>query len=301
MNAERSLALFSIVVETPVHIRGGARQGGIAYPLWRAANGNLPAIPGSDLQSAVWEIVQESRPADESMLSGATEGNAAEKLSLVTFKAAEIILFPVRAACGVFAFITSLENLMHLKRFLTSDGGFHWVGLDELSSGQVMVCPGSDLVLKNNVVLEEYRLSASVSPELMVLAEWMAKNLWPSSAEYSFWQAKLRRSLTVLNSEDYRFFVEVNTELRALAVKPGVAVAGEFEECLPQDTVLLSHVLHDAEGSSMARRAVLERFANLGRDFVWLGSGREDGQGLCRIKCLPLEGAQTVEFPLNGA
>lgn len=301
MDTERGLALYSITVETRLHLAGGQARGSIAHPLWCLPGKGLAGIPAAVLSRAALAAFKRAYPALSDLEAIFSEGGPCR------IEDGEILLFPVRSPCGVFAYITCLENLLQLKRWMSSsaEASLHMAGLDNVSNGQAVVSPNSDILLKNNIVLEEYCFGASASPELAFLAGWLAQSMLPPQNEYAFWRGKLERSLVVLSNDDYAHLLKTCTEIAApkegLAETQPNGSGAEYYEYLPADTILTARWVLDLSKAVQAQAAtprdMLEILNNPAAQFLRLAEEPALGPGYCRLGCLPLDGAQAVKFP----
>jgi CRISPR-associated protein Cmr4 len=234
---------------------------------------------------------------------GPETDDASEHAGAFTPSDARLLLFPVRSLLGVFAWTTSRDALARFYRDATIAG----VSLgnatpDKLATIQnnkanstALVAPGNDVTADKKLVLEEFAFDAQEDQQVGVIADWLAANGLPASAEYDYWRKKLARSLVVLPQSAFqdftRFSVEVINRVK-LNNETKTAVDGALwsEEHLPTDTLLYAPLFatkpRAPENKTKLKNGkdVLDFVKKLELDRVQLGGDETVGRGLVNLR-----------------
>lgn len=257
--------VFFMLVETPLHAGSGNDLGVVDLPIQRERYTGFPKIEASGLKGSIREAF-ERLPGDELRMEALAKKfpkikeepqRYRQALNLVFgpetgdlhagalgFTDARLLLFPVRSARGVFAWVSCPAVLSRLRRELELAG----VSPPPVPEAGTMP-EGSDLLLKDNkVVLEEYTFTVRTDPGTTQLARWLVSYALPRDNVFSYWQEKMTKSLVVLPDDDFRDFTSLATEVvTRIRIDPDTATvqSGALfnEEYLPQESLLYSLAL----------------------------------------------------------
>ena len=318
---------FFILVETPLHVGSGNDLGVIDLPVQREKHTGFPKVEASSLKGCMREafnslVLNEETPRVAALeerfprlkgkrpnKDGETEYHYALELvfgpekgdlhaGALGFTDARLLLFPVRSALGVFAWITCPGVIVKF--------------IKELKLGEVKNLPcapeantvpeNSGLLCKENkVILEEYTFSVEKSKTTGELAGWLAEKVFPK--EMSYWQDKLKQNLVVLPDEDFRDFVNLSTEIiTRIKINPdtGTVQTGALfnEEYIPQESIFYTLVLTSPvlipekqekgifASESKEEEAILEFWQRGVPEVLQLGGNATIGKGIVRIKVI---------------
>jgi len=179
-------------------------------------------------------------PPKTEIIFGSTTSNAGDHAGAIAVGDAKILLFPVRSAKGVFAYVTSPLVLKRFKEDMELVGkkvDFTITGPEEneaFVAKNSAVKPSKDV--KDNVVLEDVALNAREEDLGSIVEE--LKKLLPDDIG-------LEKRLVIVHDDVFRAFVRLSTEVVARvaidASKGTVRQGGLwYEEFLPRDTLLYS-------------------------------------------------------------
>lgn len=341
-----------LMTETPLHAGSGDSLGVIDLPIQRERITLFPKIESSSLKGGVREALEieirkdfssiETDYAkihrvfgyDEGSLSKGEDGEEAQLRALfqdeqgapardfagcLGFTDARLLLFPIKSAKGVFAWITCplvLQRLYDdLRRAGTKGKEIHFLkDLAQKEEGYCMSRCRNSLAVKRmktsyTVLLEEYSFKLPVERKddekkpLRAFADWLADILFPgNNPDTLFWRDKLKRDVVVLSNDDFGDFVQLSTEvitrIKIDNTTGSVAVdeGGLFtEEYLPSESLLYTIVqaapeLNRAKGNEEDRRTgnkkdlssleVLTFFHERLNDHLQLGGNASLGKGL---------------------
>jgi CRISPR-associated protein Cmr4 len=234
-------------VETPLHAGSGSDLGIVDLPIQREKHTGFPKIEASGIKGCLRESFENKlkRENTELNLAFGPENTNEAHAGALGFSDARLLLFPVKSARGVFAWITCPQVLTRFKRDLKPcDIKYsHDVPSKETAS------KGSELFIKDGkVVLEEYTFSVKTDNEngaTTQFAQWLKENV--ANNMEGFWQDKIEKDILVLSDEDFKDFVTMSTEVIArtkIDDYTGTVAKGAlwYEEYLPVDSILYSIV-----------------------------------------------------------
>jgi CRISPR-associated protein Cmr4 len=244
--------LLFLYTETPLHVGSGSSLGTVDLPIQRERHTNLPMVQGSGIKGklrSVFEPDGNESPTSKAIFGPQKDGS--EHAGALSVGDARILLFPVRALAGVFAWVTCPLVISRLARDLQMAGQTElaW-NLNSLEvSGQNAYIPNSSTVKipngnENDVVLEEFSFRVQTSnSEVQKFADWLSGNVLPSGAEYKFWRDKIKQDLVIISDEAFTDFCQFSTDVVSRtkldpATKTVVTGALWTEENLPSDALL---------------------------------------------------------------
>jgi CRISPR-associated protein Cmr4 len=244
---------------TPLHPGSGASVGAVDLPVQRERYTNFPIVQASGVKGALRDVAEKlwaDKKEEIKVVFGPETEKASDYGGALAFTDARLLLFPVRSARGIFAWITCKAAIERLKRDISIIPGsmekdvftqIQEIELPKVERGKAVV-PSKNVALGDKIVLEEFvfSLSAEGRDEVKNLAIWLANNAFPLNL--GFWQKKLKEDhdLVLLSDDDFRHFVEMSTELitRVQLGETGTVAAGPWdEEHLPCETLLYSLAL----------------------------------------------------------
>jgi len=236
-------ALILLYAEEPVHPGAGGGIGAIDLPVQREVHTNLPIMYGSGLKgslkarmkSAFTESAQfEALFGKEEETTGVEDHNSA-----LSFTDANLLAFPVKAASGLFAWLTSPRQLT-LFNTVRQHAGLpalplpaNWPG-DE----QCLTPPGygHEAILEHFCFtrLADHAVATALAPVVFPEAGWHREHF--------------TRALLIVSDDTFEYFTTKSTEIRTrvrIDDATGVVADGALwiEEYLPVDTILFASVL----------------------------------------------------------
>ena len=277
-------------VLTPLHAGSGQELGIVDLPIQREKHTGFPKIESSSLKGAIREVMEEKLGRDNNSLLvafGPEDGD--EHAGAISFTEARILLFPVKSARGVFAYITCPQVLKRFKDDLEivdkiSDTNTvnNLFPNDEIPD-EGTVSDSNLLVNSNVVVLEEFTFDAKEKEVTKQFAEKLSKKLCISDVE---------KRLVVLSDDDFADFVKLSTEvITRTKINPatGTVERGALftEEYLPAETLLYTLVLasppftdnSDLKDANEVLNFVLEGLPEI----IQIGGNATIGKGLTRV------------------
>lgn len=282
---------MTIFTRTPLHVGAGNSVGAIDAPVQRERHTRIPIIPGSSLKGVLADLWNErtsdgkwGRSAEGELLFGRDDSKNAAAGSLILGEA-RVLAFPVRSAKGSFAWITCPLVLNRLIR----DTGCKLpkVDFDKLDDSH---CYGSeDLILKDSVVLEEYRLKS------IDLAEKTADALKPFCSD-PVW-ADVTSRLVILSDEMFSYFCEhacevvtrirIDDETGTVAGSSGSGALFNLEQ-VPSETLFYSVFFADEKRKEDTFEKLADCLTNEG-NILQIGGDASTGLGFCSVELLVAE------------
>jgi len=294
--------LLFLYTESALHIGMGSSISAVDLPIQRERITGHPIVPGSGLKGALRSQANCDEDKKAIIFGPDPEENKAhEHAGAITVSDAHVVLFPVRALNGVFAYITCPLALARLSRNLQLAGVMPDWQIPEIKDVHALVNQQSKVTVNNNVVLEEFTFTATppAGANADAIASWLAENALPDGPEYGFWRKKVQDSLVILPDNDFRDFVlnstEISTHVRldpnTKTVKSGALWT---EEALPSD-VLLSSLIIARRSRKEDDNTDAQTISNWLRDALpmrlQIGGNETTGQGLVVQRWV--EGAQS--------
>jgi len=298
---------FFLIVETPLHAGSGSELGVLDLPIQRERYTNFPKIEGSSLKGAIREAFEATQnDADSiSLVFGPEDDDI--YASAIGFTDAKVLCFPVKSLKGVFAWVTCP---MVLNRFVED---MHMTGQEEvidnwdLSNVTNTVSEGSQVLLSNKVVLEEFTFEVCENKTTSEIANALSEFLFSEDPVYAYWKEKMKKDLVILSDEDFEDFVSMSTEVitrTRISNETGTVETGALwtEEFLPQDTILYSIAMatpvrvepnkkKEFHGDTSDKEAekVIEFFKKGIPEVINIGGDQTIGKGIVRIRLLGAE------------
>jgi CRISPR-associated protein Cmr4 len=306
-----------LYTETSLHIGSGTSLSAIDLPIQREKYTNFPNGAGSGVKGAVREwfenfgkLVNGKREKEdkEKIISVfGPEEDGSDHSGAVSFTDLRLLLFPVRSMKGVFAYVTSPFVLSRLKRELAQvgknvDWNIELPGEDQAFTNLLnasIKTENSDLIINEKVVLEEFGFTANSSENLNKISGWLGENAIHNSADYEFWNKKVRKSLLLISDNNFKDFTEHSTEIQA-RIKLGEGKSSDskkdgnlfYEENVPCDALFYSLVLTSNSHSPNPPESVktdqeiLNYIKQLNANRLQIGGDETIGKGIVNIKFL---------------
>ena len=303
--------MLYLYVETPLHAGVGSGLSSIDLPIQHERTTQYPMVQGSGikgrLRSAAFAATEGEKPTwikDEVTIVFGPE-NGSDHAGALIAGDARILLFPIRALNGVFAYTTSYDVLNRFMRDMNRGGGsLKWNIQGEKpedSKHVALVTKTSRVTANNTLVLEEFSFDAETKPVVDDIAKWIAEKALPQTEEYKYWRDKIKNSLVILPEDDFRDFVLNATEIITRIsinreTKTAAGTALWTEEHLPTDTLLYVpiYATHarkmkkdgDKDVPAMLASEILEKARSLEvsqRGYLQLGGDETVGRGMVRM------------------
>jgi CRISPR-associated protein Cmr4 len=212
------------------------------------------------------------------------------------FTDARILLFPVKSAKGVFAWVTCPKVLDRFRKELELA---KIENIPPMPPENTVPDTGRSLLISGKVVLEEYTFEVSTNNTCTQLANWLSKNVLPRDGSYQYLQDKMKRDIVVLKDDEFTDFVTMSTEViaRTIIGKEGTAENLWYEEYLPTESVLYSLALtspvmvaEDSEKGIFQNNTpekeaerVMKFFKTGIPEVIQIGGNQTIGKGIVRI------------------
>lgn len=241
---------------SPIHMGTGTAVGGlIDNPIQRERHTDYPMMAGSGIKGALRHDYWEQGEANRSLLNRlfGPEQSTAEHAGALSFGDGQLIAFPVRCAKAGFVYATSPLLLARLKRQLTpANIQADWT-IPSLETGHCRL-RNPALLTENKLALEAYELDAQLDADNSIgaIADWLAQQALPESADYAFFREKLKTDLVLLSDDELHYFV-VNSTVVEPHVKiddvSGTADGGAlfYTENLPPESLLFTAIMASQE------------------------------------------------------
>lgn len=234
---------------SPVHMGAGSAVGAIDNPIQREVHTEYPLIAGSGLKGAVrhhfaraWE--------DRDLINRifGPETNASDFAGAIAFSDAALVAFPVRSLKNTYVYATSPTALGRLKRLAGDSAAW---AVPAVTEGKAKVA-SNETLSNGRLVLEAFDFEAAEDPAIKVIAEWLADNALPQTADHAFFRDKLKVDLVMLSDTEFSHFVRHATVVEAhvkINNDTGTAQDGAlfYTENLPPESLLAGLVLASVE------------------------------------------------------
>lgn len=265
-----------------VHSGTGQAAAVIDLPIAREKATGWPVIPGSTLKGVLRDALGDGDAGRIKHAFGPDVGNASEHAGALRFGDQHVLLFPARSFHGTFAWLTSPLVLCRYRRDaeavglpVPSGNGLAAAGMEALVA-QGSAVRGPD----GRLLLEDLDLKAAESPELGLLADFLARQLFAGDDE----RRLFRERLALVSDTVFDFLCETATEISARVrlqdTTKTVASGGLwYEEAVPAEAVFYGPVLSQPPD----RKGAEECLALLGDRLVQVGGKASVGKGLCRL------------------
>ena len=244
--------LLFLHAETSVHLGSGQSGGAVDLAVQRERHTDFPVGAASSLKGAVrsWFRAHDDSGRDDQRYAafGPDTAHASDHAGAVAFTDARLLLFPVRAMKGVFAWTTCPTILNRLRRDLDAAGrDVSWT-VPEPGDDQALATEHNVNESGNEILLEENYFSYRSSDAVQEIAAWLRESALPATEAYAYWRESADQRLLVLHDDAFRDFVRHTTEVQARVKLNEDGTTGEggnlfYQENLPCDTLFYALVL----------------------------------------------------------
>ncbi|ALM76266.1 type III-B CRISPR module RAMP protein Cmr4 [Thermococcus barophilus] len=295
------LGIYSI---TPVHAGSGAEISVIDLPIQRERHTGFPVIWGQSLKGVLRsEFPGEDSDPKKTVIFGPPTDKAHEHAGAVSVGDAKILLFPVRSAKGVFAYITCPLVLERFRRDMELAGGSAGFKIPDVEKTEAIISKDSSLVVstgsEDRVVLEEVVLKANANNGIINRVVDEINKISPISID--------AKRIAIVSDDMFSSFVKMATEIvariRIDATTGTVAEGGLwYEEFLPSDTVMYSviaianpRVKNPPEEVSTADGIARKLAEVFNGKFLQIGGDETVGKGFVKVKLVGVNGNEPQE------
>lgn len=289
--------VFTIQALTNLHCGTGQGVGDIDLPTAKEPATQFPLIPGSTIKGVLRDFHSRSGGADDKRVQAAfgprldnPEAEGAASALMITD--GRLLLLPVRAFAGVFAYVTCPLILRRFAQDLTFSGEKAPATVPTLPSPQeALVSPESqNLVNDATLLLEELDLPARKDN-----AEWKSwcEFLQNRVFEEEWGQAVAAPRLALISDEVFTFLCETALPVSArirLDEKTGTVARGAlwYEESVPSEAVFFGILAATASYGNgnlpkLTAEEVQTDFAS-GDHTLQFGGKATTGKGLCNLR-----------------
>lgn len=234
---------------TAVHAGSGSEVGLVDLPIQREQHTGHPKIEASSLKGAIRATAFGLQYNDEKkfQMTFGSEAKANREdetfSSAVGFSDARTLLFPVRSAKGVFAWVTSpgvlarfTDELLSFPQQLSEELEEQ---LNKLEIPEENTTSSKKLLHNGKLVLDQYTYEVQENNFASKWAEWLDEQLKTRKGK------QVIDKLVILSDDNFTDFVKLSTEVNArikIDYKTGIVDRGAlwYEENLPAETVMYS-------------------------------------------------------------
>lgn len=289
--------LYFIHALSPLHAGTGQGSGIIDLPIAREKATGIPYLPGSSVKGVLRDRSNGNRLT--TALFGPPTENASEHAGSLQVADARLLLLPVRALRGTFAWVTSPYVLHRFARDAADVGLGGLPAIPSLADEQCDITEDTALEVKwdqkgqavTRVVLEDLDLVPQPQ-HAQRWAEWLSTRIFPSDDKE--WPAMLAPRLCIVSDNLFSFLlttaIEVIARNRLNDNKTVAKGALWYEEALPAESVLYGLMTLTPPNSLRDKQAELEDLLrNLAQGVMQFGGKATVGRGLCRVRLLAKE------------
>ena len=247
--------VFYIHTISPMHVGSGSDLGIVVMPIQREGHTGFPKIEGSSLKGSIREAFENKNKTNLTnllkiyMTFGYDNTNVEHLLPAVKtafednqefagalgFSDARILLFPIKSAKGIFAWITCpsvLDRFVNDLKISKNEQTFEIKENTITENSKINID-------ENSVILEEYQISITKDENTQEIAEFLSKELNNKEIE---------EKLIILDDNDFKDFITLSTEVitrTKINNQTGVVKDGALftEEYLPSETIMYSLAL----------------------------------------------------------
>lgn len=273
--------------ETPLHVGSGTELGVVDMPIQREIHTGFPKVEASGIKGVYRndfynQYSDENRKESMTNILFGPENDGSEYASSLEFTDARILLFPVKSARGIFAWVTCpfvinrFFNDLKIKKF-------EGISIEDIkgikpSEDTAIILNGNDEEnenCKSNIILDDNKNDTDkyiLLEEFGYKVSWY-KNIFKSilkkmkSEDENYIIDKLKKDIVVVNDEAFSYFVNMSTEVntRIKIGADGVVKDGALftEEYVPEETIMYNFISIDSERVSKVMGAKLKGLKDL--------------------------------------
>lgn len=285
--------LYFIHALSPLHAGTGQGTGVIDLPIAREKATGIPYLPGSSVKGTL----RDSKLIADDLKKrffGPETNDADKHAGAAQFADAQLLLLPVRALRGTFAWVTSPYLLRRLAR-TAKDVQLELheqCTIPTLNNRQSALASGTAIMYQDQkVVIEDLDLNVADGQNGVAAAwaGWIGQHAFADEAERSM----LKERLCIVHDDVMSFLLTTATEVVArirLQAEQKTVDRGAlwYEEALPSETVLvglaLGQTIKDEHGQPLIGAEVVTHLAKLNGKAFQFGGKATVGRGLCRVQ-----------------
>lgn len=297
--------LITLYTRTPLHVGSGTSVDVVDLPIMRERITGFPVIPASSIKGVLLQHAREtfdngkharksSKPDVAQILFGdivETVENGEKKqkshAGCIQIMEAKILAFPVRSLAGCFAWLTCPTTLGRFSR----DTG-RQLPIPKVDKDRVVA--GSELIVNNQVVLEEFAMD--IQPNTGTEIQNLAKEL-QDLCDDPLWRSKVGTRLAVVHDENFQHFVTTCTEIVArIKVDPATRTVDEGalfnQENVPCEAMFYSVLTvlppRGAKDNFDPNTALGQLLPTHTTTILQIGGDETTGHGICELKHVEL-------------
>ena len=303
----------ALLCETSLHAGSGIDLGAVDMPIQRERHTGFPKVEGSGVKGGFRQAFAQLAkvPIGDTALDKEQNQNAIAlsfgpdngdlHAGALGFTDARLLLFPIKSATGVFAWITCPLVLQRFRQDLERCKKEVEIPIPPENSTP----EDSKLFIKDNkIVLEEYtfKITNTSNERCTALAKWLSKQMLPEDENYSYLKEKMQTDVVVLSDTEFSDFVSLSTEVitrTKIDSATGTVQGGALftEEYLPAETLLYTLVLTTpvfnknkgvfaSQGRQAEEQLVMNYFVQGLPPVIQLGGNATIGKGLIRTRAV---------------
>jgi len=286
-------ALLTFYAETPIHMGSGQSVSYVDLPIQRERHTSFPVLWASGIKGVIRNLaLRKWNDKDKvNTIFGPDPEDASDYASCISITDAKILLYPVRSAKGVFAWITCPFVLKRFKEDLKAvkiKKDFEYNIPDVLDEKVFIANDNLKIQEKNIVALEEFAFEAEVNEEAKKLAEKLKEFIPQNDLTNA-----LENHFAIVSDDVFKDFVnyavEIRTRIRIDQAKGTVKETALFsEELVPSESVFYSLLfIKDSfkPNSNMNAENVFSEIMSLlsENSLLQLGGDETIGRGYVRV------------------
>jgi len=290
-------ALLTFYAETPIHMGSGQSVSYVDLPIQRERHTSFPVLWASGIKGVIRNLaLRKWNDKDKvNTIFGPDPEDASDYASCISITDAKILLYPVRSAKGVFAWITCPFVLKRFKEDLKAvkinfEYNIHDVLNEKVFLDEKVFIANDNLKIKEKkiVALEEFVFEAEVNEEAKKLAEKLKEFIPQNDLTNA-----LENHFAIVSDDVFKDFVnyavEIRTRIRIDQAKGTVKETALFsEELIPSESVFYSLLfIKDSfkPNSNMNAENVFSEIMSLlsENSLLQLGGDETIGRGYVRV------------------
>jgi len=286
-------ALLTFYAETPIHMGSGQSVSYVDLPIQRERHTSFPVLWASGIKGVIRNLaLRKWNDKDKvNTIFGPDPEDASDYASCISITDAKILLYPVRSAKGVFAWITCPFVLKRFKEDLKAvkiKKDFEYNIPDVLDEKVFIANDNLKIQEKNIVALEEFVFKAEVNEKAKKLAEKLKEFIPQNDLTNA-----LENHFAIVSDDVFKDFVnyavEIRTRIRIDQAKGTVKETALFsEELIPSESVFYSLLfIKDSfkPNSNMNAENVFSEIMSLlsENSLLQLGGDETIGRGYVRV------------------
>lgn len=235
------------------------------------------------------------------LLFGPPTAGAGEFGGALSLTDARMLLFPIRSAWGVHAWVTCPRALERLQRDARLIGAQADWDIPEISEGQCL-CQLNSRCLQNGVAIledidfERVKAADDDATNVTAIGEWISERFFREDFQEA--ASRFLRHFIVISDDEFTHFVKTSTEVSARialdyqtkTVKKGALF---YQECLPSESLLYSLLLAHPARTGKTTLSSQEVFKQLDElytpDVLQIGGDASTGKGICAVRFAEVE------------